>query len=714
MKKYLILSASMLSFLLGLASSTLGQTGWIQTNGPYGASILCLAVGSTNLFAGTAHGVSISTNSGANWSTANTGLPKGSVIALTTIGTDIFAVIGDSGVYHSSNNGTNWSAVNSGLTNRYISTLISAGTNLYAGPSCGGVFITTNRGASWKAFNAGLTDSSITAIALSGANVFAAVGPSCQTFAGPRGVFISTNNGISWSTVNSGLTDLRVRSLVTIGSNLIALTSFGIFLTTNNGTTWSDIAAGLHNNQIYTIATSDSKIYAVLVSGVWSSTDLGATWTKVSNDLTSASCLIISDTNIFAGTSSGVMRSTDNGASWFAGNTGLLETNITNLHSIGTKLFAAPENGLLIFRSEDVGTSWKPIRVPTGGTTIAKLGSSAANLFVSFVHGSTLVSTDDGAIWTRSDSGLGGEGISAFASIGTRVYAGTSTGVYVSGDTGKTWSSISLGSNGFVNTYSVYALLAMGSDLVATTGDGMYNDVYFSSGGDSIWTESRWTSHAADLGWIGILALAQFDSDLFAGSEQGVYRTRNKGKSWIHTSEGLPYDFINNAYYSIRDLALQGSNIFALANTPTPNAPRIFLSSDEGTTWTDVSTGLEAVSMLKLRVSGAYLFAATNGNGIWKRALSEMLGPNAVSEQRSNLNSFTLSPNPTTGIANVRTSSGKILRLSITNILGESILDLKGDGKTVLTLDLTRQVPGAYYVKLVTADGVSFEKLLIR
>ncbi|MEO6938886.1 MAG: T9SS type A sorting domain-containing protein [Candidatus Kapaibacterium sp.] len=714
MQKHLILSASMLSFLLGLASSTLGQTGWIQTNGPYGASIQCLAMSSTNLFAGTARGVSLSTNNGTNWNPINTGLPKGSVIALATIGTDIFAVIGDSGVYHTSNNGTNWSAVNSGLTNRYINVLISGGTNLYAGTSCGGVFITTNRGASWKAFNAGLTDSSITAIAVHGAKVFAAVGPSCQTFAGSRGVFISTNNGISWSTVNTGLTDLRVRSLVTTGSNLIALTSLGLFVTTNDGIMWTDVTAGLPSSQISAIVSSNSIIYAALVSGVWSSTDLGTTWTMVSNDVTNATCLMISDTNIFAGTPSGVMRSTDNGASWFEVNTGLLETSITKLHSIGTKLFAAPQIGLLVFRSEDAGTSWKPISVRTGGATISTLGSNATDLFVSTVQGSTLVSTDDGASWTRSDSGLGANGISAIASIKTKVYAGTTTGVYVSGDTGKTWSAISLGSNGFVNTYSVYTLLAMGSDLVATTGDGMYNDVYFTSGSDTIWTESRWTSHATDLGWIGILALAQFDSDLFAGSEQGVYRTRNKGKSWIHTSEGLPYDFVNNAYYSIRDLALQGSNIFALANTPTPNAPRIFLSSDEGSTWTDVSAGLEAVNVLKLRVSGAYLFAATNGNGVWKRALSEMLGPNSVSEARANPNFFVLSPNPTKGIANVRSNSGQILRLSVTNMLGESILDLKGDGRTALTVDLSGRVPGPYFIKLVTTKGVSFEKLLIQ
>jgi len=102
----------LLSFSLVLVAALLmplrSNAQWVQTNGPYGGSVACLAISGTNLFAGTeSGGVFVSTNNGATWTAVNTGLTYKSVFALAASGNNLFA--GNYvGVFLSTNNGAPW------------------------------------------------------------------------------------------------------------------------------------------------------------------------------------------------------------------------------------------------------------------------------------------------------------------------------------------------------------------------------------------------------------------------------------------------------------------------------------------------------------------------------------------------------------------------------------------------------------------------------
>jgi len=69
----------------------------------------------------------------------------------------------------------------------------------------------------------------------------------------------------------------------------------------------------------------------------------------------------------------------------------------------------------------------------------------------------------------------------------------------------------------------------------------------------------------------------------------------------------------------------------------------VFLSTNNGTSWTQVNTGLPSTSVRSLAVSGANLFAGTYERGVWKRPVSEMttLVQNAIAMPTS----FSLEPN---------------------------------------------------------------------
>ena len=281
---------------------------WVQTSGATGSNIQCFTVKNTNVFAGYDNGVSsggiiCSTDNGENWTDVSTGLPSVKIMALTTLGNDLFTSQYDGGIYKSTNDGANWNIT--ALTVEYIYGFASIGTNLFAASTVNGVYLSTDNGLSWNLVNSGLTNTEIRAIYAKGSDLFV----------GTRGggVFISTNNGSSWTAVNSGLTMKYIYSLTSIGSNLFAGTwNTGVFITTNNGTNWTPANSGLPTHEVFALIPSGTNLFAATYgSGVYLSTNNGGNWSEVNSSLTSLSlrALAICGSYLYAGgDASGVWR----------------------------------------------------------------------------------------------------------------------------------------------------------------------------------------------------------------------------------------------------------------------------------------------------------------------------------------------------------------------------------------------------------------------
>ena len=116
-----------LSLLIGLNQL---HTQWLQTNGPNGGEIDCIAIIDSNIFAGTWEGgMFLSTNNGSNWTAVNTGLVGKNVVSIAINGPNIFAGTFNDGVgmYLSTNNGSSWIPKNTGFTNYNISAIVVKG-----------------------------------------------------------------------------------------------------------------------------------------------------------------------------------------------------------------------------------------------------------------------------------------------------------------------------------------------------------------------------------------------------------------------------------------------------------------------------------------------------------------------------------------------------------------------------------------------------------
>jgi len=88
-------------------------------------------------------------------------------------------------------------------------------------------------------------------------------------------------------------------------------------------------------------------------------------------------------------------------------------------------------------------------------------------------------------------------------------------------------------------------------------------------------------------------------TNVFSGSGAGVYLSTNNGTSWSAVNSDLPYNYV-------RALALNGTNLFAAVY-----ATGVFLSTNNGASWSAVDSGLTNSYVECFAVSGGNIFAGS-------------------------------------------------------------------------------------------------------
>ncbi len=590
-------------FLFLAINPTISHAQWQQTNGPYGGTIVCMAVSGTNILAGTHSGIFLSTNNGGNWTAVNNGLPFDTIVSeyatinsFAVSGTNIFAATGGRGMFLSINNGSSWTAVDNGLTNFYVNAITISGTNIFAATEGGGVFLSTNNGSSWIPVNSGLTNLEVYSLVASGTKIFAG------TYGG---VFLSTNNGSSWTAVNNGLTNTFIYSLAISGTNIFAATDGGgVFLSTNNGSNWTAVNSGLTSGIVWSLAISGTNIFAGTDDGgVCLSSNNGSSWTAMNSGLTNTTVLslVTSGTNIFAGTNGGgVCLSINNGSSWTAMNSGLTNTSVLSLAASGTNIFAGTDGGDA-FLSSNNGSSWTAMNSGLTNTYVYSLAISGANIFAGTLNG-VFLSANNGDSWTAVNSGLPQYTfVFSIAINGTNIFAGTEvSGVFLSTNNGANWTAVN---TGLTNT-QVNSLAVSGSNIFAGTYGG---GVFLSTNNGNSWTAIN-----TGLTHTYVWSLAIIGTNIFAGTDGGVFLSTNNGSTWTAANNGM-------VGVSVSALAITGTNIFAGTNAG------VFLSTNNGANWTAVNDSLISAQVNSLALSGTNIFAGTVGGGVWERPLSDFV-----------------------------------------------------------------------------------------
>jgi photosystem II stability/assembly factor-like uncharacterized protein len=223
---------------------------WTNTNGPANEHISDLAVCNNTIFAGTFHGIYVSSDTGNTWNTAISGLTNDSIKGFMVSGNSIFAIGLEGGLFLSTNNGGNWVPLSSGFTEKKKWCLTMSNGKLIAGTVYGGIFLSSDTGKTWGAANSGLAGKFVMDFAVGDGNIFAAV---------DGGVFLSTDNGANWSPTAMKFTP----EVLSVCKNVVYAGTLGgpsIYRSADNGGSWKQLSRD-GTNSTRALAVCDDKVF---------------------------------------------------------------------------------------------------------------------------------------------------------------------------------------------------------------------------------------------------------------------------------------------------------------------------------------------------------------------------------------------------------------------------------------------------------------------
>jgi photosystem II stability/assembly factor-like uncharacterized protein len=457
-------------------------------------------------------------------------------------------------------------------------------------------------------------------------------------------LFTSTDFGDTWIQANNGITG-NVESFTRDGSYVYAAEwNRGVFRTSNHGGSWTDASTGLTNGWTTSITTSG-----------------GNTFLSTSGD--------------------GIFFSSDHASSWTPANNGLVATNIYSMASAGKRIMTISDNAN-IYITDDKGDSWQVIDQTPLLTDFNDLSDiEFADSIVYVASDSLLISSDSGNTWISKS--LPSNIISNILLINdTDIICGTyNQGIFLSHDTGTSWTSIS---NGFVNSGIVSSLCLMGNTIIA--GKLQYGTFVSHDYG------ANWVS--TGLPNVTIKALVQYGTNVFAATNNGLYVSADSGDTW-QSRLATPTNTI-----AVTDTLLFIGDYYG----------NLQISFDDGYTWTTVNDGLPGNCISSILIKGEDLYVGTYGAGVWKRPIAEMLDNIIVGVPDINPDpGFRIFPNPAIDLINVEVED--CTSIEILSITGQ-IISTIDNPDAINSIDISDYCKGLYFIKARTLHGTIVKKFI--
>jgi photosystem II stability/assembly factor-like uncharacterized protein len=543
---------------------------------------------------------------------------------------------------------------------------------IYAGAASGGVWKSTNGGASWKPLWDMQDTMAIGSLAVAPGTpntIYAGTGEWTPGW-GPSfpgtGVFVSTDGGTSWTQRTSVLARRIAKILVSQdnANHVYVAGESGFEKSTDGGVTWNTIHSGQISDAVIDPVDADVLYIAVRNDGIYKSTDAGATWTKLNNGPSGSTNanwlkLAIGDSGahgsdfILAKQSGTINRSTDGGTTWttLSGDHGG-----ASYHQWCSSIAVAGDNediiiagGVGIERTTNGGTSWSSLAGLHSDHHVTQFAPSDNNIVYSCNDGGVYRSSDKGATWKKVSNGLivtQFYDIGSWSTIGTVLGGGTQDNGTNMSTGGLTWKRI-LGADGgyFVihpsNPRIIYAETQNTALEKTSDGGNTWTAITNGLSGSSPWTgvltidvvnpdtlfvgtnaifkttdgcATAWAKVSQDLnGDVTSIAISESNpSRVLCGTTGGsVYHTNDGGATttWTDITGTLPGRVIKDIVISHTD---QNRIMVCLGGTSGSGAANgIFLSTNGGTTWTNISGNLPDISV------NAVVFDPNNTNTLY-------------------------------------------------------------------------------------------------
>ena len=516
-----------------------------------------------------------------------------------------------------------------------------------------GVFKSIDAGQTWSRLTA-LPNLSASDLAMDPGDpdvLYAAIG---RIFGSPEnGIYTSLNGGATWTKLAGGLpsSDVgrislaiapsdssRVYALVARESNSTGgnASTLGAYRSDNSGVSWTTLPMGniqaSYGWYLSVVSVHPTDPDTVFMGGVSlvRSTNGGSSWDTVTPPHVDLHALAWDASGrLVAGDDGGLHRSGDLGSEWEPLNTGLGSIQFyagLSLHPTDDMIMmgGTQDNGTNLRRS--ASGEWDMVFGGDGGWTLIHPNDPAV-LFCEFQGSGRLYKSGNGG----DSFHLTGNGISRSDRVAflppysfvpgdnpSRMLYATHR-VYLSTDTGTSWTAISPDVTGGSGAIRALAIAPSDADIVyvATTNGRVLRSEDGGESFDLLLTDAE--------GWPRVtreLCVDPDDADTvyLAGARFGVSQVRRSvdgGETWQVLDGDLPDIPVN-----VLGLDSRKAERVLYAGTDAG----VYRSADDGGTWQLVGCGLPTAPVIDLHVEGERerIVIATQGRGVWAAPLDNV------------------------------------------------------------------------------------------
>ena len=227
---------------------------------------------------------------------------------------------------------------------------------------------------------------------------------------------------------------------------------------------------------------------------------------------------------------------------------------------------------------------------------------------------------------------------------------------------------------------------------------------YTSNGGKTILS-------AGNTGVVDKTAVGSGEGSVwYCGISYKLSRSEDTNFHWMSTNE-IPNKTLE---YGTFFIANGPSSYCVIHGYP---AVFIFKTTDNGLNWFEQfkDTSLSPIAGYAPTSQTGFLLASYDSLTTKKWKILKTIdggGPALDQVHEYSENNFFLSPNPTTGIITVQNTEQNISHITVSNILGEQMLELVKPNAPEFTLDLSKLPPGIYFARFVMAGEVVTRKIV--
>jgi photosystem II stability/assembly factor-like uncharacterized protein len=525
------------------------------------------------------------------------------------------------------------------------------------------------------------------------------------------GVWRSTDRGDSWQRISpAGHADIKNIESIAIDprdANVIYAGTWHLpWKTADGGASWKNIKNGvIDDSDVFSIIidhANPATVFASACSGIYRSETSGDLFRKITGIPSTArrTRVLMQDpvnpSVVYAGTTEGLWKSTDNGKTYTMVTPGKYIVNDVMIDPRNPQRILvatdrsgviASEDGMRTFKASNAGFSHRQVY------SIAVDRNDANTVYVGMINdkewGGVFVSHNTGSSWSQLSEGLGGRDVFDITQAKSGVLvAATNRGVYRLDANARQWTPINavireiprpapkaLRVKGKLVTPKPLPPTIVKSQIenrvsaVETKGSKWWAAT--SNGLFATSNEGREWKGGAVLGQTEFVSVRSLGDVVVAATPRNLFLSSDSGATWQQTK--APY-FLTRIY---------GAAISSDSKIWIATREGAYYSTDQGATWTHAMEGLPSKNVLRIDADG-------------DRLLATAYGARSIFESRDNGHSWRMTPDTGLSIRTAALLHGKVIAASSYNgVLVQRDGNQRASEGHVITAEKTKNGGGA-------------------